>query len=385
MHACPALAYSRDERTGAVILDEAKCIGCKYCSWACPYDAPVFDESRGIMSKCTFCNHRLTDGLKPACASLCPTGALDVADLPETDIANDIEGFPATDIQPRIQILALKKSRSLPVMTAPQVADPVTPPGAASASDISLRSEWSLAAFTLAAASLVAVFSCQVIVSLALDTVAYVVGAALTMGLATLHLGKKTRAYRAILNLRRSWLSREVASLSTFFALAVAYLWLAPGDVWLGRLAMLVGFVALLCTDYVYSVLKTTHPLGNSASVLWTGIFLVGVVGGVAWLAGLMGFAKLSLYVLRKIDFMGRRPVRPVVSAARAGLGLVLPSILWLLDLEQFHVIIIALVMAGELVDRCEFYTDLERSTPRRQLESDLQARVAGPELVAAG
>ena len=81
MYACPALAYSRDGRTGAVILDENKCIGCKYCSWACPFDAPRFDAARGVMSKCTFCNHRLADGLAPACASLCPTGALILSNL----------------------------------------------------------------------------------------------------------------------------------------------------------------------------------------------------------------------------------------------------------------------------------------------------------------
>jgi Fe-S-cluster-containing dehydrogenase component len=40
MFACPALAYSRDEKSGAVLLDEGKCIGCRYCAWACPYDAP---------------------------------------------------------------------------------------------------------------------------------------------------------------------------------------------------------------------------------------------------------------------------------------------------------------------------------------------------------
>ncbi len=379
MHACPALAYSRDLATGAVILDESKCIGCKYCSWACPYDAPVYDDTRGVMSKCTFCNHRLADGLKPACASLCPTGALDAADLPAESLTSELEGFTATDIQPRIEIAPLKKTRSLPVMTAPQVQEPVAPPGAASASDITLKAEWSLAAFTLSAASLVALFAGHVIASIAFDPVAYVAGAGLTMGLATLHLGRKTRAYRAILNLRRSWLSREVVSLSTFFALAVGYLWMAPGDVWLGRVTALVGFFALLCADYVYSVLRTGHPLGNSASVLLTGLLLTGVSSGVVWLAAIAGFAKLSFYVVRKIDFMGRRPVRPVVSAARAGLGLVLPPILWLVDFEQFHVIIIASVIAGELVDRCEFYADLERSSPRRQMETDLTKRLAEP------
>ena len=82
MHSCPALAYERDAVTGAVLIRSELCIGCKYCSWACPYGAPQFEPDSGVMGKCTFCSHRLADGLKPACASLCPTGALDYAEVP---------------------------------------------------------------------------------------------------------------------------------------------------------------------------------------------------------------------------------------------------------------------------------------------------------------
>jgi DMSO reductase anchor subunit/ferredoxin len=382
MHACPALAYTLDGRTGAVILDEDKCIGCKYCSWACPYDAPVFDDGRGVMRKCTFCNHRLADGLKPACAALCPTGALDFADILEDEIANDIDGFPASGLGPHIDIVPLRKGRSLPVMTAPQVAEPVPPPDTTSPSDITLRSEWSLAVFTLSAASLVAAFAGRVLESIALDPIAFVVGTAVTMGLATLHLGKKTRAYRAILNLRRSWLSREVASLSTFFALATAYLWLSPGESGLGWLAALAGLLALLSTDYVYKVVRTSHPLAHSASVLLTGVLFTGVFSGVAWLAALAGFAKLALYVLRKLHFINeRQPVRPIVSAARTALGLVLPPLLWLIDFETYHVIIMASVVAGEVIDRCEFYAELQRRAPRHQLAADLEKRTGQTDL----
>ncbi|HKK80676.1 MAG TPA: 4Fe-4S dicluster domain-containing protein, partial [Prolixibacteraceae bacterium] len=56
---CPAHAYSRDEKTGAVIHHPEKCMGCKYCTWACPYDAPKFNPKEGIIEKCTFCNHRI--------------------------------------------------------------------------------------------------------------------------------------------------------------------------------------------------------------------------------------------------------------------------------------------------------------------------------------
>ena len=44
MEGCPASAYSRETLTGAILLDEKKCIGCRYCQWNCPYDAPKFNS-----------------------------------------------------------------------------------------------------------------------------------------------------------------------------------------------------------------------------------------------------------------------------------------------------------------------------------------------------
>jgi ferredoxin/DMSO reductase anchor subunit len=376
MYACPALAYRRDEATGAILLDEEKCIGCKYCSWACPYDAPVFDSERGVMSKCTFCNHRLQDGLKPACASLCPTGALGFGQLRETELTNAIDGFPNTELSPRIQIRPLEPGRELPVMTAPEVRTPFALAPQPVSSVISLRSEWSLMLFTAAAAALVALLASS-LRGVALSPSAFAVGAAVTAGLATLHLGKVGRVYRAIFNLRRSWLSREVLALSAFVGLSALYL--GSGDPVLGGAATLVGFVALLCADRVYSVLKASEPAyRHSASVLWTGIFLTGVFAGVTWLAAVFGFGKLALYVLRKLGFIDTgRPVRPGVTALRTGVGLVLPPILWYLDFDQFHTLIIVGVLIGELIDRGEYYMELQPTSPSLEMREALERRIA--------
>ena len=48
---CPALAYSKDERTGAVTVNPSLCMGCKYCQWVCPYDAPKFNATAGVVEK----------------------------------------------------------------------------------------------------------------------------------------------------------------------------------------------------------------------------------------------------------------------------------------------------------------------------------------------
>lgn len=76
MKACPSGAISKEAQFGAVLIDQAKCIGCKRCAAACPYGAPTFDERKKKMDKCTLCVHRLKEGLSPACVRTCMGYAL---------------------------------------------------------------------------------------------------------------------------------------------------------------------------------------------------------------------------------------------------------------------------------------------------------------------
>lgn len=113
VHVCPVEAtYYRED--GIVTMDYNRCIGCRYCQVACPYDARVFNwrepiqkselsptfgvqevpnRQRGVVEKCHFCSHRIDDGLArkltpgvdqqatPACIVACPTGARVFGDL----------------------------------------------------------------------------------------------------------------------------------------------------------------------------------------------------------------------------------------------------------------------------------------------------------------
>ena len=123
---CPVQAtYHRSD--GLVVMDYDRCIGCRYCEVACPYDARKFNwekrtdvnefiptwgiaeverRPRGVVEKCTFCIHRIDAGLErglmpgeayeatPACVNVCPVGARVFGDLndPGSKISQELEG-----------------------------------------------------------------------------------------------------------------------------------------------------------------------------------------------------------------------------------------------------------------------------------------------------
>ena len=80
VHACPTAAmYQRAD--GLVDFDKSRCVGCKACMAACPYDAIFINPRDGSAEKCNFCAHRLEMGLEPACVVVCPVGAILIGDL----------------------------------------------------------------------------------------------------------------------------------------------------------------------------------------------------------------------------------------------------------------------------------------------------------------
>jgi tetrathionate reductase subunit B len=71
---CPVGAtFQTDD--GVVLVDDLRCIGCRYCIQACPYGARYLHPEKDTADKCTFCYHRITKGLLPACVEVCPTQA----------------------------------------------------------------------------------------------------------------------------------------------------------------------------------------------------------------------------------------------------------------------------------------------------------------------
>ncbi len=88
---CPTGASYKRAEDGIVLVDADKCIGCKLCSWACPYGAREYSEQRGVMQKCTLCVDRIYNesfdeiDRQPACVMACPTRARHFGDLGDAE------------------------------------------------------------------------------------------------------------------------------------------------------------------------------------------------------------------------------------------------------------------------------------------------------------
>jgi tetrathionate reductase subunit B len=77
---CPVGA-TFDSPDGVVLVDQERCLGCRYCVQACPYGCRYIDPRTNTVDKCTLCYHRITRGLTTACVEVCPTGARMLGDL----------------------------------------------------------------------------------------------------------------------------------------------------------------------------------------------------------------------------------------------------------------------------------------------------------------
>ena len=90
---CPTGASYKRAEDGIVLVNEAACIGCGLCAWACPYGAREMDGAERVMKKCTLCvdridNHHLPEPDRvPACVKSCPAGARHFGDLGDPDSA----------------------------------------------------------------------------------------------------------------------------------------------------------------------------------------------------------------------------------------------------------------------------------------------------------
>ena len=131
---CPTGASYKRADDGIVLVDEDKCIGCKLCSWACPYGAREYDHDAGVMKKCTLCVDRIYNETlpeaerEPACVRTCPARARHFGDLadPQSEVsklvaARDGQGLmPELDYRPTNRYLPPRR----PAEHSPETLEP---------------------------------------------------------------------------------------------------------------------------------------------------------------------------------------------------------------------------------------------------------------------
>jgi len=333
----------------------------------CPYEAPQFNTTTGIMEKCTFCDHRQADGLAPACVVACPTNALRFEPDGEPSTVEHV-GFPETGLGPAVRIVGDRR-RSAPEMTAAPVQTTVLRQPETTGWG-GLRDEWSLWLFTTVATFLVAWFTAATALGRAVTLPIFAAAGILAMIISALHLGRITRVWRGIFNVRRSWVSREVAFFTAFFGAACA-LTLVGGKLpsvaaWT---AAILGFAALFSMDMVYRVPgQPAATVPHSAMAILTAAYYIGLLVDAPMLFWPTAALKLALYLARRDH---PEPGDRLAAAVRIGIGLVLPVAILATGAVPPAIALIAAI-CGELVDRAEFYGTLRFLTPSHQLDRDL-------------
>ncbi|MGD8277442.1 MAG: dimethyl sulfoxide reductase anchor subunit [Gemmatimonadota bacterium] len=370
---CPARAYRRDPATGAMLIDAAKCIGCRYCSWICPYDAPRFDDDTGVMTKCTFCAHRMEDGLEPACVAACPTGALGLGER-APNVEPSFHGLGRWGLAPALTIVDAP-ARPIPEGLIPddEAADdtPAFPPRRRR---ISLHSEKGLVAFTLILPALAAWFAGGLLVPARAPALPLFLGiAALAFAISTSHLGRSRRAWRAILGLRTSWLSREIGASGAFVLLGAATLALPGASRALGVIALAAALLAMLAMDAVYRAIPgPLRPGGQSPGATTSLLLLAGFAADLPIVAAPVALLKVTRMIVRaRAGRLGMPTWTATLRAALLALALTAPLTGW----PWFATFSVALL--SETIDRVSFYADLEPSSPAARMEAETRAALA--------
>ena len=134
---CPTGASYKRAEDGIVLVNPDTCIGCKLCSWACPYGAREYDYTDGVMKKCTLCVDRIyNENLAevdrvPACVRACPTGARAFGDLgdPGSSVSKTVAARGGYDLMPEMGCRPTNKY--LPPREKRATADPEPMPSLA--------------------------------------------------------------------------------------------------------------------------------------------------------------------------------------------------------------------------------------------------------------
>lgn len=264
MTGCPVAAYEKDAITGIVKHLDDQCIGCQYCTFTCPYEVPQYNAKRGIVRKCDMCSGRLAVGEAPACVQACPNEAISITVIDRRQAVEDAQGdaFLPGAPSPALTIptTVYRTERPPPRNMLPADFFRVVPAHRHAPLVVMLvLTQLSVGAFVVDA--LIGRWLGSAVRAAAQPTHAIV---ALSVGLAALaasvfHLGRPLYAFRAVIGLRTSWMSREIVAFGGFAVLAMGYaacvllgIGGAPLHEALRWMVALLGVTGVACSVAIY-------------------------------------------------------------------------------------------------------------------------------------
>ncbi len=284
---CPTNSYIKFDN-GIVFHNDDVCIGCQYCTWNCPYEVPIFNPDRGIVTKCHMCHEKLEEGQTPACVQACPAGAIEIEVVNMQEwIKNDMakEG-----VAPHLPDIAITKPTTR--YTLPAFEGEVKP-----ADEHILKpahAEFPLVFMTvltqISVGGFLALFLGQMLNLLGFNlaspnlwlAIAVFLPAAIGLPLSALHLGRPIMAITAMKNIKTSWLSREAAALGAYALganiVAVMYFFNVEGFLMtcMQAAVLAIGLYGIYAQSMIYRI--KARPSWNRLSTTKR-FFGVGYVG----------------------------------------------------------------------------------------------------------
>ncbi len=349
---CPAKAYTV-EGNGVVIHHADRCMGCGYCTWRCPYDAPKINEAKGYIEKCHLCYERAEEGIDPACVTACPTGALRFAEQEKFEPVG-IGWFPEAGIGPS---LILKEAASLkgPVIIPSGEEDDAEEELPQVGMPDRIKKEWSLILFSLLLISASAMMVITGFTDKLIPPLIPLLLLTASMAVSVAHLGVPGKAWRAVINIISSSLSREIL-LTGLLTLIALLNWISPGLIPLG-VGAITALLALISVDRVFFAADRRMALKlHSGQAFFAGIYTVSWFQEQGTLFLVFSMLAAVSVVMRYRSAEGSPFVRNLYYFR----ALALPLVFMLLypDTPVADGAALVLLLAGVVADRLLFYCD---------------------------
>lgn len=309
LNGCPTESYIKLDN-GIVFHEDDTCIGCQYCTWNCPYEVPVFNADRGIVTKCHMCVDKLEVGQTPACVQACPSGAIEIEVVNKNEwIKNDMAKEGVAPHLPDIEVTKPTTRYTLPEnMPEVKPADEhIVKPAHSELPLVFMTVLTQMSMGAMVALSLGEILSFLGFSNLAhggfLISLFVILPALIGLPLSALHLGRPLLAPTAMKNWRKSWLSREALALGVYAGIGglTSFVFLFSSSssltLLLSIVAALIGVYGIYAQSMIYRIKARPSWDRVSTNKRFFATSYLGVLL-IAFILALQGFATSAMVVL---------------------------------------------------------------------------------------